>query len=91
MIDKNVKPQISDPIGGDNMIENFNVRKEIFEDTQYETLHFELTMDGKEYQGHYKDDEVNWFQMQPDQENHGMLLEDLEAEVKKRIKEWEDN
>lgn len=70
------------------MIEKFNVRKEIFVDTQYETLHFELTLDGKEYQGHYKDEEVNWFQMQPDQENHVMELRNLEAEVKKRIKEW---
>ena len=68
------------------MIENFIVRKEIFEDTQHETLHFELTLDGKEYQGHYKDDEVNWFQMQPDQENHVMELEDLEAEVKNLLK-----
>ncbi len=72
------------------MIENFNVRKEMFEDTQHETIHFELTLDGKEYQGHYKDDEVNWFQMQPDQENHTASLEELEAEVKKRIKEWEE-
>jgi len=72
------------------MIENFNVRKEIFVDTQYETLHFELTLDGKEYKGHYKDEEVNWFQMQPDQENHVMELGILEAEVKKRIREWEE-
>ncbi|HJF34377.1 MAG TPA: hypothetical protein K8V56_21655 [Sporosarcina psychrophila] len=73
------------------MIESFNVRKEVFEDTQYETLHFELTLDGKDYQGHYKDGEVSWFQMQPDQENHEMRLEDLEDEVKKRIKEWEES
>lgn len=71
------------------MIENFKVRKEIFEDTQHETLHFELTLDGKEYQGHYKDEEVNWLQMQPDQENHTIELEDLEVEVKKLLKEWE--
>ncbi|MEK5040246.1 DUF5342 family protein [Sporosarcina sp. FSL K6-3457] len=70
------------------MIENFNVRKELFEDTQYETLHFELTLDGREYQGHYKDGEVNWFQMQPDQENHEMLLEELELEVKRKFGEW---
>lgn len=70
------------------MIESFNVRKEILEDTQHETVHFELTLDGKEYRGHFKDDEVNWFQMQPDQEDHAMELEDLEAEVKKRIGEW---
>ena len=70
------------------MIENFNVRKELFEDTQYETLHFELTLDGRGYQGHYKDGEVNWFQMQPDQENHEMLLEELEVEVKRRFGEW---
>ena len=72
------------------MFESFNVRKEMFEDTQHETLHFELTLDGKEYQGHYKDDEVNWFQMQPDQENHAMELGNLEDEVKKRIREWEE-
>jgi hypothetical protein len=77
--------------GGEEMIENFKVRKEIFEDTQHETLHFELTLDGKEYQGHYKDEEVNWFQMQPDQENHTIELEDLEVEVKKLLKEWEES
>ncbi|MEK4405788.1 hypothetical protein MKZ26_15660 [Sporosarcina sp. FSL K6-6792] len=73
------------------MIEKFNVRKEIFEDTPNETLHFELTLDSKEYQGHYKENEVSWFQMQPDQENHEMKLEDLEVEVKKRIKEWKED
>jgi len=73
------------------MIEKFNVRKEIFEDTPNVTLHFELTLDDKEYQGHYKEDEVNWFQMQPVQENHEMKLEDLEAEVRKRIKEWKED
>ena len=72
------------------MIEKFNVRKEIFEDTPNSTLHFELTLDDKEYQGHYKVDEVNWFQMQPNQENHEMQLDDLEAEVRKRIKEWKE-
>lgn len=70
------------------MIENFNVRKELFEDTQYETLHFELMLDGREYQGHYKNDEVNWLQMQPKQENHKMLLGELELEVKRRFGEW---
>ena len=70
------------------MIENFNVRKELFEDTQHETLHFELMLDGREYQGHYKNGEVNWFQMQPSQENHEMLLEELEVEVKRRFGEW---
>jgi hypothetical protein len=29
--------------------------------------------------------------MQPDQENHEMKLEDLEVEVKKRIKEWKED
>ena len=72
------------------MIENFSVRKELFEDTQYETIHFELMLDGKEYQGHYKDGEVNWFQMQPDQDNHEMRVEDLDAEMKRRIEEWKD-
>ena len=72
------------------MIEKFNVRKEISEDTPNSTLHFELTLDDKEYQGHYKEDEVNWFQMQPNQENHEMQLDDLEAEVRKRIKEWKE-
>lgn len=74
--------------GGNRMIENFNIRKELFEDTQYETLHFELTLDGREYQGHYKDGEVNWFHMQPNQENHEMLLEELEVEVRRRFGEW---
>jgi hypothetical protein len=29
--------------------------------------------------------------MQPDQENHEMQLDDLEAEVRKHIKEWKEN
>ncbi len=72
------------------MIENLSIRKELFEDTQYETLHFDLKLDDKEYQGHYKDGEVSWFQMQPEQENHEMLLEDLEAEIKRRLAEWKE-
>ena len=59
--------------------------KKYLKTTQHETLHFELTLDDKEYEGHYKDGEVNWFQMQPDQEDHEMNLEDLNAEVKRRI------
>ena len=72
------------------MIKDFNVRKEIFEDTAHEKLHFELKLDDQEYQGYYKDDEVSWFQMQPDQEKHEMPLEELEAEVKKRLVSWKD-
>ena len=70
------------------MISAFNVKKEIQEDTPHERLHFEVTLDNKEYQGYYKEGEVSWFQMQPDQENHEMKIEDLEAEVHKRMNEW---
>lgn len=70
------------------MIEIFNVRKERPGETVYETLHFELKLDGKEYKGHYKDDEVDWFQMQPDQEDHAMPLEELDAKVKERLANW---
>lgn len=70
------------------MIRDFHVRKEMFEDTQHETLHFELTLEDKEYQGHYKDGEVSWYQMQPDQDNHDVSLESLNAEVRRRIEEW---
>ncbi|MFJ7934050.1 hypothetical protein [Sporosarcina sp. NPDC096371] len=70
------------------MIENFSVRQELFGDTPNETLHFGLTLDGKEYQGHYKSGEVNWFQMQPDQEKHEISLEDLDDEVKRTIEAW---
>ena len=71
------------------MIENFKIRNELFGDTQHEAVHFALTFEGKEYQGHYKDGEISWFQMQPDQENHEMPIGELEAEVKRRIEEWE--
>ena len=71
------------------MIKYFNVRDEILEDTAHEKLHFELALDNKEYQGYYKDGEIDWFQMQPDQKNHEMKIEDLEAEVRKRMTQWE--
>lgn len=70
------------------MVKNFSVRREMFEDTEHEALHFDLTLDDKEYQGYYKDDAISWFQMQPDQEKHDMKLADLETEVKRRIVEW---
>lgn len=70
------------------MITNFNVRKELFEDTEHEKWHFELCLDEKEYQGYYTDGEVSWFQMQPNQDDHEMDLEELDAEVKKRMSEW---
>lgn len=70
------------------MIRDFHVRKEMFEDTQHETVHFGLTLEDKEYQGHYKDGEVNWYQMQPDQENHEVSIETLNDEVRRRIEEW---
>lgn len=72
------------------MIENFNVRKELFEDTPNETLHFELTFEGKEYQGLYKEGEVSWFQMHPDQEIDEMKLKELEVEVRKLLQKWEE-
>ncbi|MCG7334798.1 hypothetical protein MHZ95_05880 [Sporosarcina sp. ACRSM] len=76
--------------GGVKVISDFKVRKEMFEDTQHETLHFELMLDGKEYQGHYKNDEVNWFQMQPSQEDHEISIDELEDEVRNRLRDWKE-
>lgn len=73
------------------MIENLKVRKEILEDTTHERLHFELTLDEKEYQGYFKDGDVSWFQMQPNQENHEMQLVDLEAAVSAKLASWKEN
>ena len=70
------------------MIKNFNIRKEMFGDSQHERVHFELTLEDKEYQGHYKEGEVNWYQMQPDQEKHDESIGTLDDEVRHRIEEW---
>ena len=70
------------------MITNFNVIKELFEDTERRMWHFEVCFDGKEYQGYYSDEEVKWFQMKPDQENHDISLEKLDTEVKERLDNW---
>lgn len=70
-----------------SVIENFRVRKEVFENTAHEALHFELMLDSKEYQGHFKNGEVNWLQMQPNPDDHKMSLEELDAEVRRRITE----
>jgi len=45
-------------------------------------------MGDKEYQGHYKEGEVNWYQMQPDQEKHDESIGALDDEVRRRIEEW---
>lgn len=73
------------------LITNFKVLKELFEDTQHEKWHFELCLDDKEYQGYYEDGEVNWFQMQPNPDDHEISLEMLDVEVKKRMSEWLDS
>jgi hypothetical protein len=67
------------------MIENFKIRNELFGDTQHEAVHFALTFEGKEYQGHYKDGDVNWLHMRPNQDHHEMDLERLDEEVKKLL------
>ncbi len=92
------KQEENNKVGNDckgevRMIENFKVRKEIFEDTAHERCHFELTLDGKEYQGYYDDEteEVSWFQMQPDQEDHAMDLKELDEQVKERVLAWKAN
>ena len=60
----------------------------MFEDSQHERVHFELTLEDKEYQGHYKEGEATWYQMQPDQEKHDESIRKLDDEVRRRIEEW---
>ena len=70
------------------MIRDFTIVDDVMEDSPHQRWHFKLCLDDKEYEGYYKDGEVDWFQMQPDQEDHGMSLEQLDEEVKRRMAEW---
>lgn len=71
------------------MIESFKVWWEIFEDSPNERQRFSLVLDDQEYQGYNKDGEITWFQMQPEEENHKISMEELEAQVRVKITEWE--
>ena len=67
------------------MIEKFSIKEEVFQDTAHASLHFKLTLDGKEYEGQFKEGDVNWFQMQPNPDNHEISMEELDSEVRRRI------
>lgn len=67
---------------GDNvMIEEFEVKKEIFERLPHGLIHFEISLDGRNYEGHYRNGDVNWFHPQPEQENHDMPIDEVEEKV----------
>ncbi|MDS9472883.1 hypothetical protein [Sporosarcina pasteurii] len=70
------------------MIQSLRIVEDVLENSSHQRWHFEVILDDKKYEGYYKDDDVDWFQMQPDQDNHAMPLEQLEDEVKRRINEW---
>ncbi|MEK3887834.1 hypothetical protein [Bacillus sp. FSL K6-3431] len=67
--------------GGAIMIEEFEVKKEVFERLPHGLTHFEISLDGKSYEGHYRNGDVNWFHPQPEQGDHEMPIEEVEAEV----------
>ncbi|MBS4208463.1 hypothetical protein [Bacillus sp. FJAT-50079] len=67
------------------MIEEFEVKKEVFENLPHGLTHFEISLDGKSYEGHYRNGDVNWFHPHPLQENHEIPIEEIEEQVREII------
>ncbi|MFK4997305.1 hypothetical protein ACI2OX_06025 [Bacillus sp. N9] len=67
------------------MIEDFEVKKEIFERLPHGLIHFELSLEGRNYEGHYRNGDVNWFHPQPKEEVHDVEIDEVEAEVREII------
>ena len=63
------------------MFEDFEVKKGIFERLPHGLTHFELCLDGRTYEGQYRNGDVNWFHPQPDPDNHEISIDVVEAEV----------
>jgi hypothetical protein len=60
------------------MIEKF-LAEPLFEGRTYEHHQFIMTINGEEFKGVFKDDEINWYQPQPVVEN------DYRIEVEKHV------
>lgn len=67
------------------MIEDFEVKKEVFEHLPQGSIHFELSLGGKSYMGQYRNGYVNWYHPQPDPGKHGMSIDEVEYQVQKII------
>lgn len=58
------------------MIENFKIAEPLFEGQFRECQQFWLTINGEEFKGLYKDDEINWYHPQPThEESHRAEIE----------------
>lgn len=70
------------------MIEEFEIKKEVFHRLPHGLTHFEIQLDGRNYEGHYRNGDVNWFHPQPDQRNHEVLIEVIEEEVCEKVTKY---
>ena len=61
------------------MIENFQIEEPLFLGQIHESQQFRLTINGEEYKGVFKNDEINWYHPKPTTENENMG--EIEAQV----------
>lgn len=70
------------------MFESFEIKNVIFDRLPHEIIHFELKIEGKEFEGHYNsEDEINWMNPKPDKEKLTVEIEDIETEIHKIMAE----
>lgn len=63
---------------------NIEVRT-ILEGQIHERLHFSLDVEGKEYQGHYHDGEIQWLNPHPQNAIGDGQLESIESDIHNHI------
>ncbi|MBS4178490.1 hypothetical protein [Lederbergia citrea] len=66
-------------------MEDFIVTREVFEHLPHGKIHFELTIEGKDYEGqyHYANGKITWFNPQPKSEDHDASIDAVEKKIKK--------
>lgn len=69
------------------MIDKLEIKDLLFEDTINEVVEFGVSVEGKHYRGHYKHGDLDWMNMHPKQEHHNVSLDEVAAEIKRRIEE----
>lgn len=67
--------------------ENIEVEK-LFTDRKHEAHEFKLKIQGEEYKGLFRDDQIEWFYPKPQQKVKEEHVEKVEEKVQEKIKEY---
>ncbi|NEU30938.1 hypothetical protein GN156_09125 [bacterium LRH843] len=82
-----IETEVHRIIAQDYLIENFEIKKKIFDHLPHGFTHFEMDLEGKEYKGQYRNNtgQINWLHPQPSLDGHSMTIDEIETEVHRKM------